>query len=140
VTVLLDSELLEEFARRLRAQGVPAMDAARLGLRETEMQALVAQLGLTLPYEARVWWGWRDGVPKAAGAVARRIGLFSWIPLQEAIDECVITRSLIASGARDDPRNPEDLWSSTTRERRRFGGHGDRCTGGLSLSPQGVLV
>ena len=77
-----------------------------------EMQALVAQVGRTLPYEARVWWGWRDAVPRTAGSAARAVCLFRWLPSSEAVQACVKIRKLIADSADDDPRDPEQRWSS----------------------------
>jgi hypothetical protein len=58
---LLTEHLLEELAERWRALRAPIADSLRPGLSDAEMDALVSPLGLRLPHEARVWWGWHDG-------------------------------------------------------------------------------
>jgi cell wall assembly regulator SMI1 len=59
---LLTEDLLEHLAERWRALRAPIANSLRPGLSEAEMEALVDPLGLRLPTEARVWWGWHDGV------------------------------------------------------------------------------
>ncbi|MDQ6915721.1 MAG: hypothetical protein M3155_07925 [Actinomycetota bacterium] len=111
---ILDVGLLAEFEARLRDQGAPAIDAAQPGLSEEAMQALVAPLGLRLPHEARVWWGWHDGVARDAGDAAREIGpRRKWLLLQEAVEECTTIRKMNADVWGTDPAEAEVRWSSS---------------------------
>jgi hypothetical protein len=78
------------------------------------MQALVAPLGLRLPHEARVWWGWRDGVAPSAGGAEREIGPGRhWLPLAEAVEECARIRQMKAEVFGEDPAEVEVQWSSS---------------------------
>lgn len=43
-------------------QGAPLVDLLQPGLTEAEMDDRTRPLGVTLPDEARLWWGWHDGV------------------------------------------------------------------------------
>jgi hypothetical protein len=63
--VMLDQATLDAYEARLEAQGVPILDAGKPGLSELEMRDLVAPLGLELPTEGRLWWGWRNGSPRS---------------------------------------------------------------------------
>ena len=40
---------------------VGVLNYLRPGLTDAEMDALTEPLGIVLPEEARVWWGWHDG-------------------------------------------------------------------------------
>jgi hypothetical protein len=57
----LEIALLESYAQRIRERGVPFDERVRPGLSVDEIDETMASLGLVLPLEARVWWGWRDG-------------------------------------------------------------------------------
>lgn len=59
--VMLSEELLEELATRWRQRGMPIATSLRPGLDDHEMDELTRSLGITLPREARTWWGWYDG-------------------------------------------------------------------------------
>jgi len=43
------------------------------------MDAITAPLGLRLPDEARVWWGWSNGAPRHPSGLP-------YLPLEEAVD------------------------------------------------------
>ena len=75
----LTVDLLEQLAERWRRQRAPITEALSPGLDEEEMDALIAPLGLSLPVEARVWWGWHDGVAaKHAHGAATVVGTGWW--------------------------------------------------------------
>lgn len=116
MTAILDEGILEGFADRLRERGVPTITAAQPGLDDRAMQQAAAQLGLRLPVEATTWWGWRNGVPSATPAASREIAPGRlWLPLEEALTECVRIRHMIADAfARTptDTRPIEAIWSS----------------------------
>jgi hypothetical protein len=60
-TPLLDLAMLYAYEERLRTQGLPVGRWLKPGLTDEEMDEIVAPLGLSLPTEGRVWWGWHDG-------------------------------------------------------------------------------
>lgn len=60
---VLDDQLIGNYEERLVAQGVPLGEWGRPGLTSLQMEKTVRPLGLALPTEARVWWGWHDGCP-----------------------------------------------------------------------------
>ena len=79
---LLSLELLDEFERQLRLHQAPALDHAQPGLTSEQMHALVEPLGLRLPVEAVVWWGWRNGTgPQPRFLLPYR----AWLSLEEAV-------------------------------------------------------
>jgi hypothetical protein len=59
--VLLSEDLLEELALRWRRQGMPIATSLRPGLSDDEIDEVTSPLGIKLPREARIWWGWHDG-------------------------------------------------------------------------------
>jgi cell wall assembly regulator SMI1 len=58
---LLTEGMLEKLEERWRAQGAPIVQALRPGLDSGALRAAASPLGLNLPTEAQVWWGWHDG-------------------------------------------------------------------------------
>lgn len=81
---LLTAERLEVLASALRERGFPIVERLRPGLTEVQMDALTGPLGLSLPVEARVWWGWHDGATAAGPAT---IGPGWWFaPLATCVD------------------------------------------------------
>lgn len=91
-TVILTEDLLEELAARWRAQRLPIIEALRPGLGDAQMDELTESLGLTLPREARTWWGWHDGAT-SDGHGSSNLGpgrLFS--PLADAVRATAETR------------------------------------------------
>jgi cell wall assembly regulator SMI1 len=69
----LTEAMLDELAMRWRQQGAAILHSLRPGLSEQAIEASVSGLGLSLPIEARVWWGWHDGTESTVNAYA--IGL-----------------------------------------------------------------
>jgi hypothetical protein len=96
----LSIELLDELEQRWRSQGAPVADQLQPGLSHAEMDALVAPLGLTLPDEPRVWWGWRNGARGADLGVP--VG-FSHDSLQHAVERAGFQRRIAREVADDDP-------------------------------------
>jgi hypothetical protein len=60
---LFDTAMLRTYESRLRTQGVPVDEWRKPGLTDDEMSDALAPLGLGLPMEGRVWWGWHNGAP-----------------------------------------------------------------------------
>jgi hypothetical protein len=56
--------MLHAYEERLGSQGVPVEQWTRPGLGSEEMEETLASLGLSLPIEGRVWWGWHDGATR----------------------------------------------------------------------------
>jgi len=101
--------------------GAPIADHLQPGLSNPQMDALTRPIGITLTNEARVWWGWRNGVPASVGAagnwVARMVnGAFDHLPLEEAVLNHARQRALGEEFGRDiDPPpefhdRPADYW------------------------------
>lgn len=67
---------------------MPVASSLRPGLRDEEMDALTAPLGLRLPREARRWWGWHDGASAQPGFEPEVIGppSMSFFPLADAVE------------------------------------------------------
>lgn len=138
---LLSIDLLEEYADRLRSQGAPAIEAANSGLSRDQMQELANQVGLTLPGEAQVWWGWRNGVTDQSSRQVREIAAGGeWLPLEEAVSECIRIREMIENVAEQDPRPAEALWSSAWLPLVHADGLYVIDTGGLPEAPVPVRV
>ena len=78
------------------------------------MDELTAPLDLTLPGEARLWWGWHDGVSAAGIQYARERemngGRYQFLPLAEAVAQALERRRMAAEIAGDDA---EELWRAT---------------------------
>jgi cell wall assembly regulator SMI1 len=81
---LLTEEMLEALVARWREQGAAIADDLRPGLAEAEMRAATEPFGLTLPAEARVWWGWHDGTASMTGTSALGLDLL-YLPLSTAL-------------------------------------------------------
>jgi hypothetical protein len=71
---LLSLDQLEQLKEKWRQQGAPIPDHLRPGLSDDEMDSLTAPIELTLPTEARTWWGWHDGVDIHEGYPAAQLG------------------------------------------------------------------
>lgn len=107
---LLTEELLEALAERWRVLGAPIVDSLRPGLSDAEMDTLVAPLGLRLPAEARIWWGWHDGAE--TGLVSHSIGNFiAPLRLAAAVEQYgqVLEDAATVAGD-DDSVAPEEFW------------------------------
>lgn len=105
---LLTNELVERFGERLAMLGAPAATAAEPGLPPDEAQTLVAPLNISLPLEARNWWGWRNGVSPASGRAAMMLSRWEWLSLADAVAECKVLRAM----AREVEELPyEQIWA-----------------------------
>ncbi len=91
---LLTVELLEALAARWQAIGAPVADLLQPGLSDEEMDHLTEPLGLHVPYEARVWWGWHDGAPSDRKPFQREISGAGWkfFSLSRAVQEAEVQR------------------------------------------------
>ena len=102
----------------------PICDHLQPGLDNEAMAAITDPLGLRLPDEARVWWGWHDGVPGIESAAPERHlgpGNFAYTPLTQAAQWYVRMRELahltartVAERNQNDPYvDPERTWPRT---------------------------
>lgn len=71
---LLNPELLDELEFRWREQGAFVANALRPGLSDDDIDRLTEPAGLTLPLEARRWWGWHDGADPQIPGIAAELG------------------------------------------------------------------
>jgi cell wall assembly regulator SMI1 len=111
---LLTAELLGQLDQRLRDLNAPITKIWRPGLTDDRMDELTAEIGLTLPTEARAWWGWHDGVEHGAIVPQPAIG-DGWIPLSlvEAVRGAIVSRGLSAGLAADGFDDPRSQWSAS---------------------------
>jgi hypothetical protein len=97
---LLTQGLLSQLADAWTAQGTPIAGRLAPGLSDDEMDELTAPLGLRLPVEARVWWGWHDGAPWRPGGELtpeRSIGPgVEYMPLRDAVKDYLMDREIFA--------------------------------------------
>lgn len=86
---MLSIELLLELEARWRSQGAPIADHLRPGLNDREIDEATRPLGLRLPTEARIWWGWHDGAslrPNTTSDTSRLLGPGrEYLPLLDAV-------------------------------------------------------
>lgn len=96
-SAVLADALLEELALRWRQQGASIADLLRPGLSEEEMDELTDPLGLVLPREAKIWWGWHDGAfPAPPSSAPASLGpQLQLLPLADAVQTCVEIRAIM---------------------------------------------
>jgi hypothetical protein len=82
---LLTAELLRAYERRLREAGLVIVQILRLGLSEPQIDAHTADLGLRLPHEAKVGFGWHDGYEPTGFQEVIGAGV-EMLSLEDAID------------------------------------------------------
>ena len=110
---LLGRRLVEELGARWRAVHAPVVDRLRPGLADAELDALMEPLGLRLPMEARVWWGWHDGVEATSVRLSREreiMPALEFHPLAEAVDRCWTWRRISRGWHDDAPGEQPDPW------------------------------
>jgi cell wall assembly regulator SMI1 len=110
---LLTEQMLEALEARWREHGAAITQDLRPGLTAAGMQAATEPLGLTLPTEARVWWGWHDGTASTTGTSALGLDLL-YLPLATALalyGKQLSIAERVAAGP--DPLKPEDVWPPT---------------------------
>lgn len=87
--VVLTVDLCEQLLAGWRRQGAPIAGNLAPGLSEAEMDELTAPLGVVLPDEARVWWGWRNGPREPPGptGIEGYLGpMFGFYSLEDAVE------------------------------------------------------
>ena len=110
---MLTEQMLETLEARWREQGAVIAHDLRPGLTAAEMQAATEPLGITLPTEARVWWGWHDGTASTTGTSALGLDLL-YLPLTTALAVYGNQLSIAARvAAGPDRLTPEDVWPRT---------------------------
>jgi cell wall assembly regulator SMI1 len=107
----LTSELLGQLDQRLHDLGAPVTTIWRPGLDDQQMDALTAEIGLTLSAEARAWWAWHDGIDRTIITPLPAIGPH-WEPLSlaEAVQDTILMRALAAGISRDHPDDKRSKW------------------------------
>ncbi len=80
----VDRAFLEHFGERVRATGAPIADAWAPGASEEHIDTLLAPLGIDLPGEARLWWGWHNGLRPDVPVLDRYLGTREPLPVEYA--------------------------------------------------------
>jgi hypothetical protein len=93
---VLTADLLETLETGWARQSAPVMEHLRPGLSPERIDDLTAPLGLRLPVEARIWWGWHDGVDVRLGPRTELGPSLPFLPLEAAIDLCLLLRDQAA--------------------------------------------
>jgi hypothetical protein len=109
---MLTVEQLTQLKQRWQKLGlVGVLDHLRPGLTDAEMDALTKPLGIGLPNEARVWWGWHDGTdpvridPIRGEEFAMLAPGRIFLPLGDAVRQCQTLREVLWEG-----KESHDLW------------------------------
>ncbi len=109
---MLTIDQLTQLKQRWEMFGlVGVLDRLRPGLTHTEMDALTAPLGIVLPEEARVWWGWQDGTdlvrvdPIRGEEFAMIAPGRIFLSLAHAVTHCQMLREVLWDG-----KESHDLW------------------------------
>lgn len=103
---------LDRLLATLKQAGAPIATRLNPGLSRSEQDAIVGPAGIELSEEARVWWGWRNGVDlDAAKPAATSLGWVTPLSLQAAIEEAAMMAQISAQTAVDgyDPWDPNWL-------------------------------
>jgi hypothetical protein len=111
---MLTADLLAAFDERLREIGAPISRFWRPGLTDAQMGSLTAEIGLSLSTEARIWWGWRDGIDVEAARSQASLGP-SWdvLSLEAAVRDAVAKRDMAARAAEGGLLDPRDDWQDS---------------------------
>ncbi len=114
--MLLTPRHLQELEQWWVSLHAPLLEYLRPGLTDAEMNGLAAGAHLRLPDEARLWWGWHDGVPAEFYGILRQLGgpSFQFLPLQEALDlyevQRATARRAVSRGDKSEWGNPDFWW------------------------------
>jgi cell wall assembly regulator SMI1 len=108
---LLTEERLEALAARWREQGAPIADDLRPGLDNGALDDATVPLGLRLPTEARVLWGWHDGTESSLTSHAIGLDLL-FLSLGDAVAR-YRQEDAAAGVAVGDGSPPEETWQAT---------------------------
>jgi hypothetical protein len=97
--------LLDQLAEKLTEINAPVAKLWRPGLSEPEMDALTAEIGISLSTEARIWWGWHDGVELGAARPWQRGIGGGWdaLPLAAAVQDASRKRQFAETAAAENP-------------------------------------
>jgi hypothetical protein len=109
---LLDAGLMMRYESALRGQTVPVDEWRKPPLADGERAHMLAKLGLDLPIEGEVWWGWHDG---AIGDGRRKLfGPYQeCLSLEGAVAQFRQSRSIAERIAADSPPpldDPDRAW------------------------------
>jgi hypothetical protein len=99
----LTIELLVQLDLKLEAIGAPVAALWRPGLNDRQVDALTAEIGISLSTEARTWWAWHDGVDLDA-APPSSLGLgrgWAPYPLAVAVEDVKLKRQLSVAAANE---------------------------------------
>lgn len=112
--------LLSQLADAWTAQGAAIAGQLAPGLSDDEMDELTAPLGVRLPLEARVWWGWHDGVPwrtDGERTTGRELGPgMDYLPLRDAVSQYLRERRNFTQVMGDpEPYRPKSFLTITYR-------------------------
>jgi cell wall assembly regulator SMI1 len=97
-TPLLSLTQLERLEALWAEQGAPLVEHLRPGLGANEVENQLAPLGLRLPSEAALWWGWHDGVPSREPGVMGGSYL-RFLTLADAVEEYRSSRRVAEQAA-----------------------------------------
>ncbi len=109
---VLDAGMLTDYEARLKALGVP-LDGLARGVASEEMATTLAPLGLTLPGEARVWWGRHNGSPGDYRSKPYAPPGEKFLSLSEAVETFNEYRGIVMELVEPDVpelANPDDRW------------------------------
>lgn len=110
---LLQEEQLETLRTLWVAQGAPIAQRLRAPLSDAEIDKVTESIGVSLPSEARTWWGWHDGA-ESDEAVGAELGPdLRFMSLSEAVDQYRFWRGLFEEewkGLTDDFYDDPDYW------------------------------
>jgi len=105
--------MMADYEQQLRAQGVPVDDWRMPGATDEEMDRALAPLGLKLPIEGRIWWGWHNGA-RAEGRERLYGPRHNCLSLDGAVAQYRQSRGIaerVADDEREAPLNdPDHAW------------------------------
>jgi cell wall assembly regulator SMI1 len=107
-TPLLSLTQLERLEALWAEQGTPLVEHLRPGLTNEEIERELEPLGLRLPSEAALWWGWHDGVPSGQPRVMGG-SCFRFLTLGDAVREYHSSRRVAETAARTEDE-ADHLW------------------------------
>ncbi|MET0604090.1 MAG: hypothetical protein ABW167_19055 [Baekduia sp.] len=112
---LLTVALLEQLEEKLTEINAPVAQLWRPGLAEAEMDALTAEIGISLSIEAKIWWGWHDGVELGAARPWQRGIGGGWdaLPLAVAVEDTARNRQIAVTIAAENPGFHHADWSDS---------------------------
>jgi hypothetical protein len=104
--------MMADYEQQLRAQGVPVDDWRLPSATDAEMDSALAPLGLKLPIEGRIWWGWHNG----AHPDGQRKLFGPWqdcLSLEQAVEEyrqSKASAARLAAGESESPLSDAGYW------------------------------